>query len=294
MKLSDLQRKIVLNRIEDLFEETKARFLGRFFKGPSLIFEVVKGTDPLHTIEGIYTYAMNMMFGSGIKPNEKHVEQLAEVTGNYLDAQKFKVKNHILADIAGAKNPNAAVAAVKQQFEKSGKYLDLLIGNEAKIVQAYASREGISHLAADIGVSDPTVVFLGVCDQKICKYCKKMYHTEGLIRKPKPYRLSQVNMSYFKPKEWDQKTPFISGHPRCRHSLSMVPPNFGYGADGIIDFLGFNYDYYTEYYKMHKSEELPENLQKTDDSSIFMSYDEYLEWSAGHEADLDCGSGCRH
>jgi hypothetical protein len=296
MKLSDGQRSLILSRIESLFEETKARLLGRFFRGPKMYFEVVRRTDPLHTIEGIYQYSLSMLYGAGIRPDEKNIENLTEVTGNYLDAQQLKVKNHILAAVANAKTPSEAMRSIRSHFESTGKYVDLLISNEVRITQAYASREGITRLASDIGVQDPTVVFLGVTDHKICKYCKSMYHDSANLRKPKPYKLSQLQEGYFKPKEWDGKTPHQSPvHPRCRHHMSFIPPNFGYNDNGTIEFKHFGYDYYKDYWSIRKNEEPTDNLVKKE---RFFNYDEYLTFNIEHEKEHSeedsCPAGCSH
>ena len=292
MKLSDAQREIILERIESLFDSTKARLLGKFFKGPKIYFEVIRRTDPLHTIEGLYTYTLNMLYGSGIKPSVKNMKNLAEMTGNYMDAQQFKIKNHILADVQKAATPGEAIRAIRDHFDKAGKYVDLLVSNETRIVQAYASREGITKLATDIGVEDPTVVFLGVTDHKICKYCKSMYHDSKNLQRPKPYKLSQVKEGYFKPKEWDGKTPHHAPlHPRCRHVMTFVPPNFGYNESGIIEFKGFGYDYHKDFWKMKKAEELPPDTAPMPD---FLSYDEYLAINIEHEAEHVHGPNCTH
>lgn len=296
MKLSDVQRGIILDRIESLFESTKASLLGRMFKGSKIYFEVVRRTDPLHTIEGIYTYTMKMLYGPEAKPKKKNIQNLAEVTGNYIDAQQLKVKNHILADVARAKTPSEAIRSIRNHFDKAGEYLDLLVANEAHTAQAYASREGISKLSADVGDESPTVVCLGVVDHKICKYCKSMYHDSANLRLPKPYKLSQLTEGYFKPKEWDGKTPHMPGlHPRCRHVLSYVPKNFGFDSSGTIVFNGMGYDYYKDYWGMKKTEEQPtEGLSKAN----FMSYDEYLEINIEHEKEhvhsAKCAEGCSH
>lgn len=292
MKITDAQRRLIIDRIESLFEKTKAGLLGKLFKGPKLYFEVAKRTDPLHTIEGIYTYTMKLLYGPDAKPNQSTIKNLSEITADYMDSQQLKVKNHILADVAKAKTPSEAIRSIRGHFEKAGKYVELLVANEAHIVTAYASREGITRLASDIKVKDPTVVFLGVCDQKICKYCKSMYHDKANIRMPKPYKLSQVREGYFKPKEWDGKTPHQSPlHPNCRHVMSFVPPNFGYDKSGTIVFKALGYDYYSDYWGMNKSEE-PDTLVKPEPS--FMSYDEYLEMNIAHEAEHVHGPGCNH
>ena len=292
MKLSNQQRDLILDRIEALFEGTKARLLGKHFKGPRIMFEVARRTDPLHTIEGIYEYTLNMMYGVGAKPNIKTVENLAEVTGNYMDAQQLKIKNHILADVAKAKSPTEAMRTIRASFDKAGDYVDMLVSNETRIVQAYASREGITQVASDLGVKDPTVVFLGITDTRICKYCKQMYHDSANLQKPKPYKLSQVQEGYFKPKDWDGKSPHQAPlHPRCRHVMVYVPPNFGFTADGTITFVDFGYDYHKDYWKMKKAEEIPsENVPMPD----FFSYDEYLAFNIEHEKEHVHGPNCDH
>lgn len=281
MKLTEEQKEAILSQVDALFESTKANLLGRFFRGSRFFFQIANKADPFGTIEGIYFYTLNMLYGAGTQPNKKIVENLCEITGNYLDSQKLKTKNHILADIQNARNQTEAMAAVNNHMEKAGKYIDMLVANETRIAQAYASREGISKLASDIGVEDPTVVFLGVTDHKICKYCKSMYHDVNNIRLPKPYKLSQIREGYFKPKEWDGKTPHQAPvHPRCRHSMSFVPPNFGFTPNGTIEFKSIGYDYYKDYWGLRKSEE-PESYPKAD----FSDYEGYLEENLHHRHD---------
>lgn len=278
MKLTEAQKEAILSQVENLFESTKANLLGRYFKGARLFFQVAEKADPMHTIEGIYFYTMNMLYGVGSQPNKKIIENLCEITGNYLDSQKLKTKNHILADLQNAKNQTEAMAAVSRHMDKAGKYIDMLIANETRVAQAYASREGIAKLASDIGVEDPTVVFLGVTDHKICKHCKSMYHDVANIRLPKPYKLSQIREGYFRPKEWDGKSPHQAPlHPRCRHSMSFVPPNFGFTAGGVIEFKSIGYDYYKDYWGLRKSEE-PTSTPMAD----FSGYQEYLDYNLDH------------
>jgi hypothetical protein len=281
MKLSSDQRKAITDRIEDLFEKTKARLLGRYFKGPKIYFQVAAETDPLHTLEGIYTYTLNMLYGTGIKPKKKNVRNLAEITSNYIDAQSMKVTNHVLADVAKAKNPTQAIKAISGHLDKAGQYVDLLVANETKIAQAYASREGITKLSSDIGVDDPTVVFLGIIGSPTrCKYCRKMYSDAKNEHIPIPYKLSEVNEGYFKGKLWDGKTPHQAPlHPSCREVMAFVPPNFGYTASGTIEFKYFGYDYHKDYWEVNKTEKA---INPTD-SNIRLTYEEYLEAAIEHK-----------
>jgi hypothetical protein len=283
MRLNPFQRNFILKHIEMLFESAKASLLGRYFQGPRIFFQIAQKADPFYTIEGIYKYTLNMLYGAGATPDPETVENLAEITNNYFDAQKLKIKNHIIADILNAKTKKDALDSVKDHFDKAEKYVSMLVANETRITQAYASREGISLLASDIGVKDPTVVFLGVTDHKICKFCKAMYHDANNIRLPKPYKLSQVKEGYFRPKEWDYKTPNQAPlHPNCRHSLSFVPPNFGFTANGIIEFKEFGYDYYKEYWALNKTEQL-----KSAPLPNFSDYEDYLTLNLNHTHHLE-------
>lgn len=292
--ITPAQRSLILKQIESLFDSTKAKLLGRFFKGPRLYFTVAAQSDPLHTLEGLYNYTLNMMYGGGTQPqDDKVIEDLSDIAGNYLDAQKLKVANKLANDLIAAKTNGQIMSTVEEHLENASKYVDMLTSNELKITTAYATREGITKLASDLKVNDPVVVFLGVVDERVCKYCKSMYHDRKNLYRPKPYKLSQVQMAYFKPKLWDGKTPFINAHPRCRHTMSFVAPGFGFTDTGMPTFIGGGYDYYKEFWSLNKSEEPPviESLSK---SQHFMDYDEYLEWSKTHENSHSCTSGCKH
>lgn len=282
MELSAEQREAVVSIIEKLFETAKANLLGRFFQGPRIFFQVARKADPLHTIEGIYHYTLNTLYGAGTTPeNPKIIENLAEITGNYFDAQKLKVINHVIADVLKAKNKTEAMNSLNNHFTRSEKYIDMLVANETRITMAYANREGITRVASDIGVEDPTVIFVGITDNKICKYCKSMYHDNKNINLPKPYKLSQVKEGYFRPKEWDKKTPHQSPlHPHCRHVMSFVAPNYGYNASGFPEFKSFGYDYYNEYWKLNKYEE-PTEVPMAD----FEDFEGYLDLNLDHNHD---------
>lgn len=273
MKVTLGQRIFVSHEVDKMFESVKARMQGRFFKGPAIYFQAIVDTPPEDSIEGMYHYVLNHLFGAGKRPDETVLANLAEVFGNYVEAQKLKVKNHILADMASAKTKVEALKAVENHIDKSTSYLKLLVGQEAQTVKAYANREGISMVAADMGVADPVVVWFGKVDNKLCQYCKEMYHDENNLFKPRPWRLSQLTDGYFKPKEWSGSNVFHNAHPHCRHTMSYVPPHYGFNNSGRIEFKGFKYDYYNDYHGIKKSEE----LQPLEPTAFFIDYDEFLK-----------------
>jgi len=242
MKIKKRQKDTIIGAVDDIFFNMKARLLGRFFKGPKIYFEVVKAADPLETLEGIYRYTLHMIHGSGAEVNEDYIKDLAEITGNYIDAQRLKTQSHIFNDIASAVTAKEATEKIQESLDKAGSYIDMLVQTETRVTQAYAEKEGITQVAASLGVEDPTVCKLGVIDDKLCDNCKKLWHRSNL-RIPKLYKLSELKEGYNE----DHKNPVATlgpTHPHCRHVLTFIAPNFGFSKDGSITFKAFGYDAY--------------------------------------------------
>lgn len=244
MKLSRRQVGLVHGTIDDLFYRIKVRLLGRFFKGPTMYFEVTD-SDPMESLESVYRYAGVTLYGPDFTVDEDHLKTLAEITNNYIDAQKLKVANQVVMGINSAQTMVDAEKIIEEAVGKATEYVQMLTATESRIVQAFAERDGISRLASDMGVGDPTVAFLGRYDNKTCKYCRKMYHMPETPMIPRVYKLSELQGGYFRAKDWDGKSPFPAPlHPHCRHVMTFVPPSYGFGTDGIIKFVDFDHDEY--------------------------------------------------
>lgn len=245
MELLESQKKQIEKIINDLFYNLKARLLGRFFSGPRIYFEVLGSVNPLDTLEGVYNYTYTMLYGPGAKPSKKRAKQLSQITGNYIEAERLKTINKIMMGIEKAKDFDEVKEEIDKYVGKATSYVKKLVNTEVRHVQANAEREGIEKLGASISVDDPTVCKLGVVDKKLCKCCKKLWHTEDNIHVPKVYKLSELKDGY----NDNHKSPTATigpTHPHCRHVLTMVPPNFGFTDKGVIQFKGFGYDVYAE------------------------------------------------
>lgn len=244
MDITDTQKREIEKAINELFYTLKAKLMGTFFKGPSIFFEVVGATNPLNTLEGIYNYTYAMMYGPGSKPSKKRIKKLSEITGNYIEAERLKTVNKIMTGIDAADTFVEAREEIDKYIQKATTYVDKLVNTEIRQVQANAEREGIEKLGASLSIDDPTVAKLGVVDEKICKNCKKLWHSKENLHIPKTYKLSELKDGYM-----DHKSPKPTvgpSHPRCRHVLTMIPPNYGFTANGVIEFKSFGYDIYEE------------------------------------------------
>jgi hypothetical protein len=244
MDLNKRQIRAINDAVEDLYDRLKARFLGRFFKGPSIYFELARTSDPGKSIEGIFHYAMTALYGPGAASDDDHLEKLAGITGNYLEAEKLKTLNKLVQDIEQANTPAELDAKIKEIFAKATSKVDTLVVTEARNVSNFAEREGIMQVAATMGVEDPVVARLGPVDQKTCKTCLKLWHTDENPKIPKLYKASEVRDGYTTHK--DPFPTWNATHPHCRHIWITVAPNYGFDETGRLKFKGFGYDAYKE------------------------------------------------
>lgn len=243
MILTNNQKQDIEFYVNDLFNRLKARLLGRFFRGPSIYFEIVQAGDPIDTMEGIYRYTIGMMYGPDAKIDKKRIKTLAKITANYLDAERLKTINNMISAAEQGEDYGQIESLVTNSMDKAVSYVSTVLNTEVKNVQAYAERSGIEQLGASIGVDDPIVCKLGVVDDRLCKNCKLLWHTKENLYIPRVYRLSELKDGYNK----DHKNPIPTvscTHPHCRHTLTMVPPNYGFDMRGNITFKGFGHDEY--------------------------------------------------
>jgi hypothetical protein len=253
MKLTRTQSHNVKRVISKLFDNARARLMGRHFNGPFMLFGV-SGYDPKDSLEGLYRHA-GISAHVQFNPNHDTAESLAEVAGNYLEAEKLKTIARVMSGVERAATKTEAAKTLREALNTSKKYVELVVDDQLGRAQHVADREGIAAVAASIGISDPAVVFLGRFDDRTCEYCRKMYHDASNPAIPRVYRLSEVSGGLFKGKEWDGETPYFSPiHPRCRHKMTFLPNGYGFDKTGGIEFKGLDYDAITERGKLSKAE----------------------------------------
>jgi hypothetical protein len=245
MQLSKRQIGVITDTVNDLFFRMKARLLGRFFSGPKLYFEVLSDLDPLDTLEGIFRFTIHSLYGADASIDEDQIKHLADITGNYIEAERLKTVNRVLSDAAQSATQKEFEMTLKDNIEKATTYINLVANTETKSVQAYAERDGIAQLASSMNIDDPNVAKLGIIDDKTCDNCIKLWHMQHNLNVPRVYKLSELRDGYMT----DHKNPYATTgntHPHCRHILTMIPPNMGFDASGQIKFVNFGYDIYAD------------------------------------------------
>ena len=244
MRLSRKQIRAITSGISDVFARMRARLTGSAFPGSTLTFSVTT-PDPMDSLESVYRHAGSMLYGPSFRPDRDQVKDLAEVTANYLEAERLRTINKVIKGIEGAASKRDAVKVVSDAMNRASGYVSMLSETEARTAQAYAERDGISRLASSMGIDDPQVAFLGKFDDRTCQYCLAMYHMPGNPQVPRVHKLSQVRQGYFRAKDWDGSEVVSAPlHPRCRHVMTFVPPGYGFDSSGAIKFVGLGYDAY--------------------------------------------------
>jgi hypothetical protein len=128
---------------------------------------------------------------------------------------------------------------LKDQKKKIDRTAELIANHELYNAQNFGAFDGILHAARSIGIEDPTIIKIGVLDQKRCKHCWRLW-TQADQKTPRAYKLSELSASSGDPKNPD---PSISPtHPNCRDVIVSLFPGFGFDADGKIAYKGIDPD----------------------------------------------------
>lgn len=215
----------------------------------------LKNINDENPLEKAYTNAFIIF--TGHKPTSK-ISQNSLITLNdtaieFVNKAKKKFSKELKRSLEKSKNPEQAKAIILDFQKKINNYASLLFNSEIRSAQAFAERDAILSVAEQQNISDPTVVKLGVVDHKICEACKILWHHPQNLFLPRPWKLSELQHGYTKNLK-DPTPTVLPTHPNCRHILSIVPPNYGFNANGQIVFVHDGFDYYQNFYFFNKKE----------------------------------------
>jgi hypothetical protein len=236
-KVNKKSRDAVRFVLDALFERAKARLLGRYSN--SIFFQVVRDFGVDKSTEGMARYSFASKFGVDAAPDSEILETQADEASSFIDALKQKTTAQMLDAIK-----NGDPSEIKDIFKKTTDNLEMIVAEEINRASNLSIADGIDQVASSQGIEDPTVFSIGPLDVKTCKYCLSMYHCKSNPKIPRVYRRSQLSTAFFKPKEWDGKTIHLNAHPRCRHSLTVLMPGFGFDSNGKVTYIGKDHDEY--------------------------------------------------
>jgi hypothetical protein len=130
---------------------------------------------------------------------------------------------------------------IEQEMSSARNSFNNIVEAESSKIKGASQILEISHVASDIGDSDPNVAFLVIRDSVTCKECIRLHLMPDGIT-PRVWRLSELSHGYHKRGE---NKPSIAGlHPNCRCTLIYISKGFGYDKQGKLKFVDLNHDEY--------------------------------------------------
>lgn len=233
MRISKQLRAAVKSTVSDLFEKAKARLSGRFYGGKHIFLEVFTDFSPENSLEGVFRHAYSNLIGPLADLDTEPVSEQTQDVDRYLETLKHKTEGKVLeAFIKGDE------ASLEEALSSATQHFETILETEAKKTQNLAAMDGVLEVGKSVGVEDPVVFWRGRVDGKLCKKCRSMYHCESNIMIPRVTLMSKVKPGYLKYKEWQEGDVYLNAHARCRHSMSIILPGYGFSPGGSLEFMG--------------------------------------------------------
>ena len=247
--------KAVTQAVSAIFKRAKTRFLGHKFGENSIrIGSNLTAADHREdlSLKGIFNAAAK---SEGMVPNEKLYESVERSVEEYLDAHEKLATARVLHGVqsylhnaesgSGAINPDELEEVLDDAFEKVKGDVVKVVDTESTRARNVSTLDAVSKINATLGVTDPTIAFVGPNDSHTCSECLRMFFMSDQVT-PKTWKMSQVRHSYFKKGD---DTPCVAGcHCFCRHSLITILPGYGF-VQGSLSYIEPGFDIYQEQQK---------------------------------------------
>jgi len=173
---------------------------------------------------------------------QKSIADITRIVGDKLSDihNQSKISGMSARDILLSDEGQVIIKQIKEDLIEQKKRIDkaasVIAEHELYNAQNYGAFDGVIAAAKAIGVSDPTIIKIGVMDDKRCKHCWRLWTLEDK-KTPKAYKLSELAAS---PGHWKNPEASVSPtHPNCRDVLVSIMPGFGL-ENGRIVYKGID------------------------------------------------------
>ncbi len=240
--------------VDKLFTHLKYLYLGH-----KLNVDELRGIDKRIAIGHRHELSLPGLYESaakdeGFEPNDETLDMLQSIAAGYLDAECERTKAKVVKDVSSflkqAKTSGVDTdlrtvlgGSLAQTFDTVTADVNRIIDSEAQNGRAIGTLEGIEKINAQSGVDDPTVFFVIVRDNDVCKECLKLHQLSGTKDgPPRVWKLSELGHGYHK---CGDPAPKVGGlHPHCRCSIATLLPGYGFDAAGMVTYVDPEHDEY--------------------------------------------------
>lgn len=218
-------KKIIENRISQLFDSVKSRFLSPRFKR-----EGNPHFDRSLSLPGMYEDANKVEGGI---PSIETVESLIDSSDKYFNSLKDKTVNKVISNLEGTLSegdvtPEDLNESIAGSLEEVKAEVQRIVESQTQASKNIGLFDGILRRAGAVGIADPLVAFVPVKNRAdICDECFRLHLLEDGIT-PRVYKFSELTAGYH---EKGSDVPSIhSAHPNCR--CAPITLFYGYGFKG--------------------------------------------------------------
>lgn len=217
--LPDSTRKLILNAIDNVYENLRYKALGPFYQPKTGLYKPVSH-DKVLSIPGMYSSA----YATGkanAQPSFNGIQSVAALTDQYLQASAEKLKAKALAEVEAQlhnashrddydleKELNEALIRIFDQAQGETKQL---LETETQRAKTIGITDSVTEFMKENDDANGNVYALTRQDKNVCKYCKEFY--EMADGTPTVYKLSELGGGYLDKQAPEAITPPM--HPNC-------------------------------------------------------------------------------
>lgn len=261
-RISKGASKAIDSRLDDLFDMLKIKLLGP----QSVSRRLYVGFTHELSLPGLFEKAVSE---EGGKLDTTLVDHLIEITADFIDKNRADAKAQVKKRVQDLITDLDQGRFKRKEFENKleeelGDIWGDVTANVARVVmtqtqhaQTLGIKSGLDQINANLGIDDPTVVFIPVKDHLLCDECKRLHLLEDHVT-PRAWLSSEVKAGYHK--KGDPEPSWSLLHPHCRCSLATVLPGFGFSGAGRVIWIGEGHDEWShqrgEKSRFKKSEEV--------------------------------------
>jgi hypothetical protein len=237
---------VVQEVVDKLFDKLKRRWIGT---PASYGKQIVLDAKPSFSLKGLYDYTG---IQNGVIPSEVGFQSIQKIAESYLDAYKATASAKIIQAINSVLH-EASMNGKEVDFEKvlqtqiydiMGKTTEgitKIINTESNGTKNYSTLEAITKINADVEISDPTIGWRCVHDDRLCRSCARLHLLEDGVT-PRLWRLSDCISGYVADKRTTLYPSLFSLHPNERCILFTVLPGWGFNREGKLTYVAPGHD----------------------------------------------------
>lgn len=247
--ISSNSKEALGQTVEDIFDRIALQLLGNIPKLQNKK-QLILSYQPNFGLPHLFVQGM-----ANKAPNEIEkdvLKSMLESAYGYIESLKNKTKSDITEQLDGLAreaqlgkrkiSKEEVQVILNKEFKRAKSHMAAIAEQEGTKFRNLGSMMDISRISSSLGDSDPTVFFVVVRDNVLCKECRRLHLMPDGVT-PRLFKLSELKQGYHKRGE---DSPSAFGlHPHCRCTLTYLSRGFGF-KEGKLKYQEEGFDAYAK------------------------------------------------